>query len=102
MGVIHDDVKDMTDSTMTTPTPLSNNSEDFTPSGNEKSEEQDRQSNQSDQGEIASGGNDYPYPTGFRLALLAGASIMGVFLISLDQVSKISTSRSILFILAGN
>lgn len=27
------------------------------------------------------------YPTGFRMVLLAGASIMGVFLISLDQVS---------------
>lgn len=27
------------------------------------------------------------YPTGLRLVLLAGASIMGVFLISLDQVS---------------
>jgi hypothetical protein len=26
------------------------------------------------------------YPTGLRLVLLAGASIMGVFLISLDQV----------------
>jgi hypothetical protein len=28
------------------------------------------------------------YPTGLRLVLLAGASIMGVFLISLDQVSS--------------
>lgn len=28
------------------------------------------------------------YPTGFRLFFLAGASIMGVFLISLDQVSS--------------
>ena len=28
------------------------------------------------------------YPTGLRLVLLAGASIMGVFLISLDQVCR--------------
>lgn len=29
------------------------------------------------------------YPTGMRLVLLAGASIMGVFLIALDQVSPV-------------
>ena len=36
------------------------------------------------------------YPHGIRLVLLAGASIMGVFLISLDQVSSLAGTRKIL------
>lgn len=47
----------------------------------------DRQ--QSGEQEIKGDGAVDQYPTGLRQALLAGASIMGVFLISLDQVSRL-------------
>ena len=36
------------------------------------------------------------YPHGIRLFLLAGSSIMGVFLISLDQVSTLAGTRKLL------
>ena len=39
-------------------------------------------------------------PHGTLLVLLAGASIMGVFLISLDQVSSLAGSRKILPVLS--
>jgi hypothetical protein len=44
----------------------------------------------SDSGSKKSPGSEgaLEYPTGLRLVLLAGASILGVFLISLDQVSN--------------
>jgi hypothetical protein len=73
MGLVNEDAKDATDP--------STNSGEFASSGNEKPEEP-----WTDQS-VAAGGAD-EYPTGLRLVLLAGASIMGVFLISLDQVSS--------------
>lgn len=48
--------------------------------------------NQSPSDVTVDGGPVDEYPKGFRLVLLAGASIMGVFLISLDQVSSFYAS----------
>lgn len=45
---------------------------------------------------IEQAGTAEEYPHGIRLVLLAGASIMGVFLISLDQVSSLAGTRKFL------
>ena len=50
---------------------------------------------QSDEQPVAGSDVVGEYPTGLRLVLLAGASIMGVFLISLDQVSSSSCTMRI-------
>jgi MFS family permease len=55
----------------------------------EKSDELGKSLSDSEQSRQAVGApSGDEYPTGLRLVLLAGASIMGVFLISLDQVSN--------------
>lgn len=81
MGVAHDDGKNATDTSDTTAFQSSSNSDrmnDTTPSDSEKP-------SNSTKG-LSEGSSSNEYPTGVRLVLLAGASIMGVFLISLDQV----------------
>jgi len=46
-------------------------------------------------GEPVQGMTDDQYPHGLKLVLLAGASIVAVFLISLDQVSTLPTHDAI-------
>ncbi|KXX75974.1 putative HC-toxin efflux carrier TOXA [Madurella mycetomatis] len=62
-------------------------SEESTSPGNEKTEALSDSGRSGQAAAAASGGAD-EYPTGMRLVLLAGASIMGVFLISLDQARQ--------------
>lgn len=95
MGLPQDPARDSPDMTRSqnelaeTSRPL-DSSEESTLPRNEKTEAMS-DSGQSGQpaaaAAAASGGAD-EYPTGMRLVLLAGASIMGVFLISLDQASS--------------
>lgn len=90
----HEDTKDAKDAIMGQPAvptsnSLSNNSGEVATPGSEKLEEPMTALNDNDEpGEkVALAGGD-EYPVGLRLVLLAGASMMGVFLISLDQVSS--------------
>ena len=56
-----------------------------------------KETSDSDEAEtMEQAGTAEEYPHGIRLVLLAGASIMGVFLISLDQVSSLAGTREIL------
>lgn len=85
MGLAHEESKNETD-TVVLSDRVSNNSQKDASSGHEKHEESENK-------EVTT--NDkIMYPTGIRLVLLAGASIMGVFLISLDQVRGITNDTA--------
>ncbi|KAL8882141.1 MAG: hypothetical protein Q9198_000813, partial [Flavoplaca austrocitrina] len=91
MDEAHEDTKDAKDAKMGQPAvatsnSLSNNSGEVATPGSEKLEEPMTALNDNNEpGEtVAVAGGD-EYPVGLRPVLLAGASMMGVFLISLDQ-----------------
>lgn len=71
----------------TTTRPVEGSEESATP-GNEKPEALSDSGQSGQAPAAASDDGAGEYPTGLRLVLLAGASIMGVFLISLDQASN--------------
>ena len=73
---------------MTPSDSLSNQSRDVGPSSNEKAK--NSLTTRGDYGEFEGTGTagEDEYPIGLLLVLLAGASMMGVFLISLDQVRR--------------
>ena len=95
MGESHEEAEDAKDAMIDQPAvaasnnSLANNCGEVASSGNEKPEEPMTALSDSDEsGETVVAAVGEEYPTGLRLVLLAGASMIGVFLISLDQVSS--------------